>query len=62
MGRKVGKAAVLFVFRGDELGHHQKPWFHVKVKLFLKNFRVAWNHGRPAEHRWRPLFNTAKFG
>jgi len=22
----------------------------------------AQRHGRPAEHRWRPLFNTAKFG
>ena len=21
-----------------------KLWFHVKIKLFLKNFRVAWNH------------------
>jgi len=21
-----------------------KPWFHVKIKLFLKNFRVARNH------------------
>jgi len=22
----------------------------------------AQRDGRPAEHRWRPLFNTAKFG
>jgi len=22
----------------------------------------AQRHGRPAEHRWRPLFNAAKFG
>jgi len=22
----------------------------------------AQRHGRPAEYRWRPLFNAAKFG
>jgi len=26
------------------------------------NTRMWWRDGRPAEHRWRPLFNAAKFG
>ena len=21
-----------------------KPWFHVKMKIILKNFMAAWNH------------------
>jgi len=28
----------------------------------LEMWANAQRDGRPAEHRWRPLFNTAKFG
>jgi len=52
------------------------PWhffekFDLKVEEFKTFKRVAWiSHlqtnaqrgGRPAEYRWRPLFNAAKFG
>ena len=27
-----------------------------------RNVAIAQRDGRPAEHRWRPLFNAAKFG
>ena len=32
--------------------------FHVKVEIWAN----AQGDGRPAEYRWRPLFNAAKFG
>jgi len=35
------------------------------VGLYLRNLEIwanAQRDGRPAEHRWRPLFNAAKFG
>jgi len=32
--------------------------FHFKTRMWAN----AQPDGRPAEHRWRPLFNTAKFG
>jgi len=31
-------------------------------KKELEMWANAQRHGRPAEHRWRPLFNAAKFG
>ena len=33
-----------------------------KTKLKLEMWDDAQRDGRPAEHRWRPLFNAAKFG
>jgi len=33
-----------------------------KNKDKLEMWANAQRHGRPAEHRWRPLFNAAKFG
>jgi len=33
-----------------------------KNKKELQMWANAQRDGRPAEHRWRPLFNTAKFG
>ena len=30
--------------------------------LILEMWANAQRDGRPAEHRWRPLFNAAKFG
>jgi len=34
----------------------------VTHKTKLEMWANAQCDGRPAEHRWRPLFNTAKFG
>jgi len=31
-------------------------------KLILQMWANAQRDGRPAEYRWRPLFNAAKFG
>ena len=33
-----------------------------KKKKELEMWANAQRDGRPAEYRWRPLFNTAKFG
>jgi len=33
-----------------------------KSKIKLEMWANAQRDGRPAEHRWRPLFNAAKFG
>jgi len=35
--------------------------FHMQNKK-LEMWANAQRDGHPAEHRWRPLFNTAKFG
>ena len=32
------------------------------IRLKLEMWANAQRDGRPAEHRWRPLFNAAKFG
>jgi len=38
---------------------HQFPeTFHTQTRMWAN----AQTDGRPAEHRWRPLFNAAKFG
>jgi len=34
----------------------------VTVKNKLEMWANAQRDGRPAEYRWRPLFNAAKFG
>jgi len=34
----------------------------VKYKIQLEMWANAQPDGRPAEYRWRPLFNAAKFG
>jgi len=36
----------------------QKTWFNYKLEMWAN----AQPDGRPAEYRWRPLFNAAKFG
>ena len=54
------------------VSHRIKPVF-TRLSLFESHKRRigyvttrmwanAQRHGRPAEHRWRPLFNAAKFG
>jgi len=40
-------------------------WRHVATgcnSLVTRMWANAQPDGRPAEHRWRPLFNAAKFG
>jgi len=37
-------------------------WVGHKTSTQLELWANAWRDGRPAEHRWRPLFNAAKFG
>ena len=34
----------------------------LKINNKLEMWANAQPDGRPAEHRWRPLFNAAKFG
>jgi len=34
----------------------------VQLQLQLEMWANAQRDGTPAEHRWRPLFNAAKFG
>ena len=39
--------------------------FHTNVTLYkiqLEMWANAQRDGRPAEYRWRPLFNATKFG
>jgi len=40
------------------------PWFSntTQIEDELEMWANAQRDGRPAEYRWRPLFNTAKFG
>jgi len=38
--------------------NHNKP----KDMNELERWANAQRDGRPADYRWRPLFNTAKFG
>jgi len=33
-----------------------------QIQAKLEIWANAQRDGRPAEHRWRPLFNAAKFG
>ena len=51
-------------------GGHKQNWNHflltvkgtVVKQQILEMWANAQRDGRPAEHRWRPLFNAAKFG
>jgi len=36
--------------------------FTLKTEIKLEMWASAQRDGRPAEYRWRPLFNAAKFG
>jgi len=47
------------------VGHDSKQTTELPVYLFTTSTRMWANaqcEGRLAEHRWRPLFNAAKFG
>ena len=59
-----GQAAVL---RGtvatEQTSHGDSPRLQIQVSaVILVVTRNAQRDGRPAEYRWRPLFNAAKFG
>jgi len=42
---------------------HQEEYTEVfQTSIQLEMWASAQRDGRPAEHRWRPLFNAAKFG
>jgi len=36
--------------------------FKIKIHYKTRMWANAQPDGRPAKHRWRPLFNAAKFG
>jgi len=49
----------VFVFRSDVRG----IFIHdSKIQIDTTMWANAHRDGRPAEYRWRPLFNAAKFG
>jgi len=59
------------LFNAAKLGPHSSfflicYWFHIPVnKGYICKTRMwadAQRDGRPAEYRWRPLFNAAKLG
>jgi len=35
---------------------------NLQLLILTRMWANAQRDGRPAEHRWRPLFNAAKFG
>jgi len=41
---------------------HKKMTLNKYYMEILEMWANAQRDGRPAEYRWRPLFNTAKFG
>ena len=41
---------------------HENLFATVRKNSKLEMWANAQPDGRPAEHRWRPLFNAAKFG
>jgi len=48
-----------------QIGIHNNPSCYLRVQQCKPNTRMwanAQRDGRPAEYRWRPLFNAAKFG
>ena len=42
--------------------HNNKTRKNKKKYIQLEMWANAQRDGRPAEYRWRPLFNAAKFG
>jgi len=56
--------AILLVIIFDEI---ERSFIYVSKIMLINHFNTrmwanAQRDGRPAEHRWRPLFNGAKFG
>ena len=46
----------------ERKNHTNKNKERTKNKEQLEMWANAQRDGRPAEYRWRPLFNAAKFG
>ena len=56
---KLGKSSFQSVYKDDNsVGRIYFPQNSDKTRMWAN----AQPDGRPAEHRWRPLFNAAKFG
>ena len=51
---------ILLKAKGPE-GHLRRSIIHTATSV-TRMWANAQPDGRPAEHRWRPLFNAAKFG
>ena len=47
-----------------KVGHFENRCAYFKLQMLIETrmWANAQRDGRPAEHRWRPLFNAAKFG
>ena len=45
---------------GDVIRSIVVDYFYILIRTRM--WATAQRNGRPAEHRWRPLFNAAKFG
>jgi len=68
--RDSGQSAVQLSTRNHDSLHETRPslqtfraLFYITWKLYrTRMWANAKRDGRPAKHRWRPLFNSAKFG
>jgi len=49
------------MYRPNALVSHASKIF-LRIILELEMWANAQRYGRPAEYRWRPPFNAAKFG
>ena len=43
------------------LAKNTDNWREVVINMKTRMWANAQREGRPAEHRWRPLFNATKF-
>jgi len=57
------------IAKNSPSAHHRTtlPGYILATKVHIDNRKTrnvgnAQRDGRPAEHRWRPLFNAAEFG
>jgi len=56
---------IVLIPQSDSFRLKELTWNNLKKASKTNNTRMwanAQRDGRPAEHRWRPLFNAAKFG
>ena len=64
-GQRVGRIIIVTLPWNETMGGYNTPDTMVesiKVDHKTRMWANAQRDGRPAEHRWRPLFNAAKFG
>jgi len=50
------------IMRGKKRRRRKRRKKERRNRMKLEMWVNAQRDGRPAEHRWRPLFNAAKFG